>query len=667
VTRRIATRTFPFVLLLASAPLGAGTRVPPVASYTIEATIDRDHRITGKETVRFTNRTARAFPDLALHLYLNGFRNSASTWLKEVASGSGVERKERTEERWFGYSEINRIALEDGTDLTPAVRFAAPDDGNADDRTLAIVALPRPVLPGETLVFTIDFSARFPRAIARTGWKDDYVLGAQWFPKLCKAGDAGWNAHQFHSATEFFADFGDYDVTLTIPGEAKGKLGATGVLKEETALAGGMARARFVAEDVHDFAFTYSPRFEVHRDHFTYSGLPNVDLILLLQPDHRRVKDRYFRAVKEGLAHYGKWYVPYPYPSLTVVDPPHGSSTGGMEYPTLFTGGASWLAPATVHSPESVTVHEFGHQVFYGLLASNEFEEAHLDEGFNTYATHRTLKAAYGDPLLMKRFFGVPFVFREVRLPYPTAGGEGALDWQAASRSDASSVPTFRGLDSRGVRVNAYTKTALTLASAERTLGEDVWGRVLKTYAQRFAFRHPTAADFRGVVREVGGEGADRLFREAWETTHTFDYAVSVAQTKKMAPPVGWVGEGEKRKFAARAKGGGLVRYESSVVVRRMGEAVWPVDVELRFKGGRSVRKSWDGVARWVRYRAVGPRLLEAVVDPDRKCLLDVNVLNNGRRTEPDRGTASAATHRLRFWAQNLLELAAALGWAGRP
>ena len=60
-----------------------------------------------------------------------------------------------------------------------------------------------------------------------------------------------------------------------------------------------------------------------------------------------------------------------------------------MEYPTLFTGGAAWLSPRGVHSPEGVTVHEYGHQIFYGLLASNEVEEAHLDEGFDTYAHHR--------------------------------------------------------------------------------------------------------------------------------------------------------------------------------------------------------------------------------------------------------------------------------------
>src|SRR5262249_42655589 len=142
------------LFLLAPAPLLAGSRVPPVASYTIDVTIDREHKITGRETGRFTNRTSHAFSDLPLHLYLNAFRSTASTWLREENDGRGREHKRRTDEARFGFSEINRIALEDGTDLTPTLKYLAPDDGNADDRTLVSAQLPLPVVPGATLVFT---------------------------------------------------------------------------------------------------------------------------------------------------------------------------------------------------------------------------------------------------------------------------------------------------------------------------------------------------------------------------------------------------------------------------------------------------------------------------------------------------------------------------------
>jgi len=661
----LASALLSLVALFVPARADAGPRVPPVASYTIEAQVNAEHGITGRETVRFTNRTRFSFEDLRLHLYLNAWKNDRSTWLTEQARGGGrSDRGVRAAEagRW-GFSEIHRIALDDGTDLTPSLRYVSPDDGNPDDQTLVSVALPRPVVPGETIVFRVDWEGRFPRAVARTGWKDDYLLGAQWFPKLGVATDGGWNAHQFHAPTEFFADFGDYDVTLTLPKAVKGRVGATGVLREEADVPGDLVRVRFLAEDVHDFAFTACPRFEVVRDTFSAAGLPNVDILLLLQPDHRRVRDRYLRAVKAALADYGSWYLPYPYPLITVVDPPWGSHTEGMEYPTLFVGGARWLAPAAAHSPEGVTIHEFGHQVFYGMLASNEFEEAPLDEGFNTYATARTEMAAFGAPSLVVRFFGLPVAFPSVPVPPLAAMSERYDRWVGASRSDALDVPSYRQLDGDAVRVNAYSRTALLLASAERTFGEKTWAKVMKTYATRWAFKHPTFADFLAVVREVAGEAAARAIAGIWSTAGAVDYAVTSASTHRARPLTGYTGEGDARTLVIpKGDAGG---WESLAVVQRLGEASWPVEVELRFADGTRVRRPWIGEERWIRYRATGPKLLSVEIDPDRKCLLDSNPLNNGRLTDEAPAASRRWETRLRFWAQNVLEFFALLGFAG--
>jgi hypothetical protein len=656
----LAALLIPVPLLL------AGSRVPPVASYKIDAAYEAaNHTLTGRETVTFVNRTGRALPDLRLHLFLNAWRNDRSTWLRESEEGIGRRRPKGKDAEWFGWIEINRIALADGTDLTPGLRPLAPDDGNAEDRTLVSVPLPRPIAPGESLVFTVDWASKLPRTVARTGWKDDFVMGAQWFPKLCKATPSGWHSRQFHAGTEFWADFGDYDVTLDLPKEMKGKVGASGVQKEEQEV-GGSVRVRFVAEDVHDFAWTASPRYEVYRETFTHPGLPNVEMILLLQPDHRRAKERYFAATRAGLAGYGTRYMPYPYPVVTVVDPPWGSASGGMEYPTLFTGGTSWLSPEGSQSPESVAVHEFGHQIFYGVLASNEFDEAHMDEGLNSYAQDVVLKGAFGDPVLVKRFFGLPVAFRSVVLPRPEFNHDRYQAWQLTSRSDATNVPSWSQLDGAAIRINAYSKTDLALASAERTLGPEAWAKIMKTYATRFAFRNPTAADFRGVVREIAGEAGDALFRAAWESAETFDYAVSRAETREIRPPAGWIGDGAERKWAGPAKPDPTApaSWESVVVVRRMGAAVWPVDVEMAFEGGHVVRKHWDGADRWIRYRSTGPKLLAARVDPDRKLLLDANLLNNGLTTQPDKRAAYRWASRLRFWAQNVLEFFALLGFA---
>ena len=101
-------------------------------------------------------------------------------------------------------------------DVTAQLRFIAPDDDNTDDRTVAELPLSRAVAPGDTIDLRLQWTSRVPRTFARTGAIADYYFIAQWFPKLGVLEDAGWNCHQFHSTTEFFSDFGVYDVRLTI-------------------------------------------------------------------------------------------------------------------------------------------------------------------------------------------------------------------------------------------------------------------------------------------------------------------------------------------------------------------------------------------------------------------------------------------------------------------
>ncbi len=635
-------------LFLAALPAPAASRVPPVASYRIEAAWDGEQKtLVGRETVTFVNRTSREFPDVVLHLYLNGFRNTRSTLWRGLPPPSGSAA--------FGFCELKRVALPDGTDLTRLISFETPANDNAEDRTLARVPLPRTVRPGETLVLEVDFESRLPRGILRTGWKDDFVFAGQWFPKLAKAMDAGWRGRPFHSSTEFFADFGSYEVTLLLPAEMKGKVAATGRVVEEADEAAGRIRVRALAEDVHDFAFAFSPRFEVRRETVAPKGLPKVDVLLFLQPDHRRSRERILRAAREGLALFGTWLTPYPYEVLTIVDPPTGSGAEAMEYPTLFTGGTTWLSPASGGEPGAVTLHELAHQWFQGMLASDETSEAHLDEGLASWISARAATRIFGTPSPVVEAFGVPIPLRSLKRPLPEGESQDALDQAAFSRSDPVLRETWRSLDDVAVRTNAYSRTALLLESVARTTGDQPLFAALKEYTRRFSFRHPTTSDFLGVLGEVAGPQARDLVERGWASAGAVDYAVTRASTRRAAPAAGYLGEGPRRAYRAPAEP--ARSFESTVVVQRLGEIAWPVEVEMRFEGGQTVTRRWDGRAEWMRWRITGPRLVSAVVDPRRACLLDVNRMNDGLRTEPDPTAARAWGHRLRFLAQNILEL----------
>jgi hypothetical protein len=188
----------------------------------------------------------------------------------------------------------------------------------------------------------------------------------------------------------------------------------------------------------------------------------------------------------------------------------------------------------------------------------------------------------------------------------------------------------------------------------------------MKTYAVRFAFKHPATADFLAVVREVAGEDAAASVTGVLGTAGSVDYAVTSVSTREIGTPAGFTGEGSERKFAA-ARQAGSGTFESTVVVQRFGEAAWPVEVVFTFQDGSTLTRPWSGAERWVRWRLRGPKLVSAEVDAEHKCLLDGNTLNNGLRTEPDPRASRAWTARLMFWAQNLLEAFSLLGFAAAP
>ena len=429
------------------------------------------------------------------------------------------------------------------TDLTPSLRYVQPDDANADDRTVAEVQTPAPVAPEATTRFKIDWTAQMPYGdVGRSGWVHDYHFVAQWFPKIGVFWKGAWNAHQFHPFSEFFSDYGVYDVRLTVP---QGYiLGATGAMKNAIDNPDGTRTFHFHQDDVHDFAWVTSRRMGEVRARFDEPGYPPVDIRLLVQPEHAHLAARYIEATKIALRSYGTWSAPYPYDQITVVDPAWSSASGGMEYPTLFTGGASVFSPRALQSPESVTIHECGHQFWYLLVGTNEFEEAWLDEGFNSYHDEKAAQIALGPEGWGKRYFGMlgqrprqPGAHsrgRAGRLAAPRRlGGRRPAQVGRLRRHGASDV----GLPQRGL-VHRERLTASPPSACRRwkaLVGDDVMTRILRTYARRYRFAHPTTEDFIAVVNEVTGQDYRWFFDQTWFSAEECDYAIAVRNTPARA------------------------------------------------------------------------------------------------------------------------------------
>jgi len=640
------------VVLTAAPALFAAERAKPIASYEITCALDTEKKtVSGSEKITWSNATNQVARTLELHLYLNAFRNTLSTFWRE---GRGIGREGRPLPESWAWVEIARMTYMDGTDLLPALTYIAPDDGNRDDRTVAEVVLPRPVLPGETATLTLDFTSHLPRVARRTGYKGDFYLVAQWFPKLGVLEEKGWNCHQFHANSEFFSDFGNYDVSIALPPRYRGKVGATGRQTEERTDSEGRILYRFREDGVHDFAWTADPGYLVKEDFFREAGLHDVAIRLLLQPEHSGQAERYLKAAKTAISGFGRVLGPYPYDTLTIVDPPWGArAAGGMEYPTLITGGTSWSAPRGIQSPEGVTIHEFGHQFFYGLLASNEFEEPWLDEGFTSYMTARVLGAAYGPNHTAVPVFGLKFVLG-IDKQHPL---DDARRYFTVATEDYGAAPSWKFKDRTVYGAMSYSKTTLTLATLERLIGTSTLDRALRLYADRWSFRHPKTKDFIAAVNDVTGRDWTWFFQRTFFSSGAVDYAVEEAVSKPAQAPRGLFDKDGRLVPEPPAELAKPTGFDSVVTVVRKGDVAMPVDIELRFEGTKPYRAQWDGEARWTRFSvAGGPRLTEAIVDPDEKILLDFDRTNNGRRTEADPRAATRWTSRSVFWVQNLID-----------
>jgi aminopeptidase N len=319
-----------------------------------------------------------------------------------------------------------------------------------------------------------------------------------------------------------------------------------------------------------------------------------------------------------------------------------------MEYPTFFVGRANWLDPPHQQTPENVTMHEFGHQWWYGMVATNEFEHAWMDEGFNTYSTARALDQWFHPNREVVRYFGgfIPWTFEDVahaRLDNDRLDG-----YRLNAKTDPPWIPTFTYWPATA-RFITYNKTALWMHMLEKQVGWPTMQRIMSTYFDRWKFKHPKPADFFDIVREVSGRGYVTFFDEVYRSSNVFDYGVQEFTSEKADP----------RSTTTRPA---TDFYRTTVVIRRYGEATFPVDVVTTFDNGERKKESWDGQDRRVIYTYERPSKAVSVrVDPDRMLLLDINYTNNSRTLAPR--TNQASTKWALTWMTWLEQLMLAYGF----
>jgi len=691
-------------LLLAS-PIRGAQEIRPAEKgsplrYDIRVELDdAGRKLRGREEILWRNMSRDEVPDMWFHLYWNAFKNERSAMLEESREEGALGLGSKDEGGW-GYIDITRMTLADGTDLQPTLEFMVPDlPPHTEDQTVARIRFPAAVKPGEEVRLQVEFESQVPRTIARSGYYQDSYFIAQWFPKpgVYEEGK-GWNCHQYHLSSEFFADFADFSVQITVP--AAFVVGASGKqISAVSAADGKTVTYTFEQSQIHDFAWTADPDYiKVERDFVAaqevsaqeYADLaakleipeaelklPDVKMILLIKPEHKAQTERHFKALRAGIKYYGLWFGPYPYATVTMVDPPFRTGSGGMEYPTLFTAGTGVLRDKEVLSPEGVIIHEFGHGYWYGLVANNEFEEAWLDEGINTYSTGRVQDHVYGPGMVSGSLFGWPLTWI---VHFPKSFDYETARLAAVMTAERDPVTTASWLFSSRMSyaMNVYMRASTGLSTLERYLGEATMLRVMRTFQMRWRFRHPRTQDFIDVVNAVSGQNLTWFFEQLFFASHNFDYGVTKLRSVEKKGLYLGVFEmgGSKQEVKSKDikrqdkqdkdKREGQKTYITDVTIRRFGEA-WlggQARVKLRvvFEDGSEETKDWDGQDRWESFRFETPaKARSAQIDPDLVWLVDSNISNNSLKVKSSQGGVIRLTSRLLFWVQNYLHSLSAL------
>ena len=204
-------------------------------------------------------------------------------------------------------------------------------------------------------------------------------------------------------------------------------------------------------------------------------------------------------------------------------------------------------------------------------------------------------------------------------------------------------------------KANVYHKGSILLATLENYLGEDVFSKIMKTYATRFQFKHPLPQNFIDVVNEFSPQSMDWFFEQSLYTAAVLDYTVSRISSSQVNPPRGL---DENGNLYSGTKPEENKTYFSEIVVERLGEFIIPVDVVITFENGETIKEVWNGQKKWKKFSYQSDAaVLKAEIDPEQKLLLDVNYSNNIKYRKRNSFPAFRWSAKWMFWLQHLLEV----------
>ena len=510
------------------------------ADYTIRASLDTaTHTITGSETIRYTNNSPDTLTYLWLQLDQNIYRASSR--------GAAINP---TDARFAGRGFEGGYTIQ----YVRAVQRFGKASGRAPlsttvNGTVMRAELDRPLPPGQAATLELAYSFEVPehgsdrmgRAQFPGGWL--YEI-AQWYPRLAVYDDVrGWNTEQYLGQGEFYLEYGDFDVAITVPRSFV--VAATGTLLNALEVLTGPQRARlaqaaksdttvaviaktevgqtftrpagagptltwhYSAKNVRDVAWAAAPNFI-----WDASGYAGVLIQSLYPPEANAGWSRSTEYARHSIKHYSEKWFRYPYPTAINVAGP----VGGMEYPMIVFCGQG----AGDRFLFGVTTHELGHQWFPMLVGSNERLYAWMDEGFNSF---------------MNIYSGLAFYHDSVPVGGPPVGRSPAAGWArfAATGRDQPPILAADRVTPALLGSVEYAKPAAGLYLLRHQLLDDTtrFDAAFREYIRRWAYKHPTPADFFRSMEDALGEDFSWFWRGWFYRTDVVDLALDSVRVRQ--------------------------------------------------------------------------------------------------------------------------------------
>src|SRR5437899_9594490 len=597
------TDTSPFRRLELSTPTllreGSGRPGPAYwqqrVDYTIAVSLDTaTHTIAGRETIRYTNRSPDTLRYIWLQLDQNLFRDDGRGAVLNPPDARFAARGFR------GGFVLDRVE---------SVRRALKTTENG---TLMRVELDRALAPRGVTSLEIGYSFQVPEHGADRMGREQFPEGwlyeiAQWYPRLAVYDDVrGWNTEQYLGQGEFYLEYGDIDFAITVPRgfivAATGRL--TNPLKVLTAQQRDrLARAlqsdstvaiiaksevgqpstrpagtsatltwHFSAKNVRDVAWAAAPNFI-----WDASGWNGILMQSFYPPAADSVWRQSTKMVRHSIKHYSENWFPYPYPTAININGP----VGGMEYPMM-------VFCANRRSREGlfgVTTHELGHQWFPMVVGNNERLYAWMDEGFNTFINTYSARAYFPEQQGLRG----------------RGQAESWAQFAATGRDEPGITPADRVTPDLLGAV-AYSKPATGLYLLRHAILDSTrFDPAFREYIRRWAFKHPTPADFFRSMEDGVGEDLSYFWRGWFLRTDVVDQAVDSVRTQ-------------------RDSSGTTL---TTIFLSSPGGLPMPVDLRVTFTDGSTENarlpvEVWFEGSHFRYVRAFAKDLVKVEVDPDK-------------------------------------------------